>query len=200
MRSGEKGHFRSGAPRFKRTVAAILLALVANAAAGAAQEPPPPPVAPMPQVLRDYQPMTAERLLRPDSGILAPPTSFLIDGKQYIAVESGWGGDSRGMQATLNRLFPGEFPEVPEAVPSGYSRSLSGSRTTFCLFLLPSYLYLSWKSTSLTARTSFSATIMRCRPRATSRAVRLQPYAVSSARFSPWSARAPLTSRSQPIM
>ena len=49
-----------------------------------------------------------------NSGILGPPTSFAIDGKQYIAVESGWGGDSRGMQAALNRLFPGEYPEVPE--------------------------------------------------------------------------------------
>jgi alcohol dehydrogenase (cytochrome c) len=49
-----------------------------------------------------------------NSGILAPPTSFLIDGKQYIAIESGWGGDSRGDQGSLNRLFPGEFPEVPE--------------------------------------------------------------------------------------
>src|SRR3989449_381922 len=49
-----------------------------------------------------------------NSGILAPPTSFAIDGKQYIAVLSGWGGDSRGMQARLNQLFPGEFPEVPE--------------------------------------------------------------------------------------
>ena len=48
------------------------------------------------------------------SGILAPPTTFMLDGKQYLAVHSGWGGDSRGMQATLNRLFPGEFPEVPE--------------------------------------------------------------------------------------
>jgi alcohol dehydrogenase (cytochrome c) len=48
------------------------------------------------------------------SGILAPPTSFMIDGKQYIAVHSGWGGDSRGMEGTLNRFFPGEFPEVPE--------------------------------------------------------------------------------------
>ena len=48
------------------------------------------------------------------SGILAPPASFAIDGKQYIAVLSGWGGDSRGDQTTLNRLFPGEFPEVPE--------------------------------------------------------------------------------------
>jgi len=49
-----------------------------------------------------------------NSGILAPPTSFAIDGRQYIAVESGWGGDSAGDQRTLNRLFPGEFPEVPE--------------------------------------------------------------------------------------
>ena len=48
------------------------------------------------------------------SGILAPPTTFSIDGKQYIAVYSGWGGDSRGMQAGLNHLFPGEYPEVPE--------------------------------------------------------------------------------------
>jgi alcohol dehydrogenase (cytochrome c) len=49
-----------------------------------------------------------------NSGILAPPTSFLIGGKQYIAIESGWGGDARGDQNNLNRLFPGEFPEVPE--------------------------------------------------------------------------------------
>ncbi|MEP7353893.1 MAG: PQQ-dependent dehydrogenase, methanol/ethanol family [Acidobacteriota bacterium] len=48
------------------------------------------------------------------SGILAPPTSFTVDGKQYIAIESGWGGDSAGMQSTLNRMFPGEFPAVPE--------------------------------------------------------------------------------------
>jgi alcohol dehydrogenase (cytochrome c) len=48
------------------------------------------------------------------SGILAPPTTFALDGKQYLAVHSGWGGDSRGMQANLNRMFPGEYPEVPE--------------------------------------------------------------------------------------
>jgi alcohol dehydrogenase (cytochrome c) len=49
-----------------------------------------------------------------NSGVEAPPTSFLIDGKQYIAIESGWGGDARGDQNNLNRLFPGEYPEVPE--------------------------------------------------------------------------------------
>ncbi|HEY7449954.1 MAG TPA: PQQ-dependent dehydrogenase, methanol/ethanol family, partial [Vicinamibacterales bacterium] len=49
-----------------------------------------------------------------NSGIVAPPTTFAIDGKQYIAVHAGWGGDPRGMQSTLNRIFPGEYPEVPE--------------------------------------------------------------------------------------
>jgi len=49
-----------------------------------------------------------------NSGILAPPSSFTVDGKQYVAVLTGWGGDSRGMQANLNRVFPGEYPEVPE--------------------------------------------------------------------------------------
>jgi alcohol dehydrogenase (cytochrome c) len=49
-----------------------------------------------------------------NSGILAPPTSFSVDGKQYIAVHAGWGGDSRGMQANLNQAFPGQYPEVPE--------------------------------------------------------------------------------------
>jgi alcohol dehydrogenase (cytochrome c) len=48
------------------------------------------------------------------SGIVAPPSSFAIDGKQYIAVHSGWGGDPRGMQSALNRVFPGEYPPVPE--------------------------------------------------------------------------------------
>ena len=51
---------------------------------------------------------------RTNSGIVAPPTSFTVDGKQYIAVHSGWGGDPRGMHTGLNRLFPGEFPPVPE--------------------------------------------------------------------------------------
>ncbi len=44
------------------------------------------------------------------SGILAPPTSFQVDGKQYIAVHSGWGG----MNGAVGRLFPGEVPAVPE--------------------------------------------------------------------------------------
>jgi alcohol dehydrogenase (cytochrome c) len=49
-----------------------------------------------------------------NSGILAPPVSFTLDGKQYIAVQSGWGVDSRVMQQRLDLLSPGNFPEVPE--------------------------------------------------------------------------------------
>jgi alcohol dehydrogenase (cytochrome c) len=49
-----------------------------------------------------------------NSGIIAPPTTFLVDGKQYLAVYSGYGGDAAGMQGGLNRAMPGEFPEVPQ--------------------------------------------------------------------------------------
>lgn len=47
------------------------------------------------------------------SGILAPPSSFEVDGKQYIAVVSGWGGDSSGMNGAVSQLFPGEVPTPP---------------------------------------------------------------------------------------
>ena len=49
-----------------------------------------------------------------NSGVIGQPSSFSVDGKQYIAVQSGWGIDARAMQTRLNRLMPGRFPEVPE--------------------------------------------------------------------------------------
>jgi len=49
-----------------------------------------------------------------NSGVIGQPSSFTIDGRQYVAVQSGWGIDARSMQARLNRLLPGEYPEVPE--------------------------------------------------------------------------------------
>jgi alcohol dehydrogenase (cytochrome c) len=49
-----------------------------------------------------------------NSGIIGVPMSYAIDGRQYVAVQSGFGIDSRAMQARLNRAFPGEYPEVPE--------------------------------------------------------------------------------------
>jgi alcohol dehydrogenase (cytochrome c) len=48
------------------------------------------------------------------SGIVGQPSTFSVDGVQYVAVQSGWGVDSRSMQGRLNALRPGEFPEVPE--------------------------------------------------------------------------------------
>jgi len=48
------------------------------------------------------------------SGIIGQPSTFMLDGRQYVAVQSGWGIDSRSMQARLNTAFPGKYPEVPE--------------------------------------------------------------------------------------
>jgi alcohol dehydrogenase (cytochrome c) len=49
-----------------------------------------------------------------NSGVIGQPVSFSINGRQYVAVQSGWGIDARSMQRRLNVLFPGEYPEVPE--------------------------------------------------------------------------------------
>jgi alcohol dehydrogenase (cytochrome c) len=49
-----------------------------------------------------------------NSGVIGQPSSFAVDGRQYVAVQSGWGIDARSMQTRLNRLSPGAFPEVPE--------------------------------------------------------------------------------------
>ncbi len=49
-----------------------------------------------------------------NSGVIGQPSSFTLNGRQYIAVQSGWGIDARGMQGRLNAIRPGEFPEVPE--------------------------------------------------------------------------------------
>jgi alcohol dehydrogenase (cytochrome c) len=49
-----------------------------------------------------------------NSGIIGPPISFLLDGKQYVAVQSGWGADARVMQGRLDSVSRGDFPDVPE--------------------------------------------------------------------------------------
>jgi alcohol dehydrogenase (cytochrome c) len=50
------------------------------------------------------------------SGIEAPVTTYLVDGKQYLVVVSGWGGDANGMNGTIQRLVSGV-----RAVPEGGS-------------------------------------------------------------------------------
>ena len=57
-----------------------------------------------------------------NSGIIGQPSSFMVDGKQYIAVQSGWGVDSRGMQARLNARRPATSPRCRRAARSGCSR------------------------------------------------------------------------------
>ncbi len=40
---------------------------------------------------------------RTNSGVIGVPSSFAIDGVQYIAVQSGWGVDAQGMQRAVNQ-------------------------------------------------------------------------------------------------
>jgi alcohol dehydrogenase (cytochrome c) len=49
-----------------------------------------------------------------NSGIVAPASTYMVDGVQYVAVASGWGVDSASIQGRLNAVRPGEFPPVPE--------------------------------------------------------------------------------------
>lgn len=50
-----------------------------------------------------------------NSGITAPPSSYSVDGKQYVAVVSGWGVDPAFQQGLLHNLLPQTFaPAVPE--------------------------------------------------------------------------------------
>jgi alcohol dehydrogenase (cytochrome c) len=51
---------------------------------------------------------------RTGSGVNGVPVSFEVDGKQYIAVQSGWGVDAARMQARLNIARPWQFPDVPQ--------------------------------------------------------------------------------------
>jgi alcohol dehydrogenase (cytochrome c) len=51
---------------------------------------------------------------RTGSGVNGVPVSFQIDGKQYIAVQSGWGVDAARMQARINLVRQWEFPDVPQ--------------------------------------------------------------------------------------
>jgi alcohol dehydrogenase (cytochrome c) len=64
---------------------------------------------------RAYDAESGEELwkFRTNSGIMAPPSSFEVDGKQYIGVVSGWGVDPAFQQGLMNELL-GTDIEVPE--------------------------------------------------------------------------------------
>ena len=48
-----------------------------------------------------------------NSGIIAPPVSFAVDGVQYIGVVSGWGVDPAFQQGLLSNLL-GWQKDVPQ--------------------------------------------------------------------------------------
>ena len=53
------------------------------------------------------------------------PSTFEVDGKQYIAIQSGWGVDAMRMQAGIDRL-QGKQTIVPDWVTEdGYTRDLT---------------------------------------------------------------------------
>ena len=54
--------------------------------------------------------------IRTNSGVIGAPVAYSIDGKEYIAVQSGWGVDSERVQTSLNRHLP---PEYHADVPQG---------------------------------------------------------------------------------
>jgi alcohol dehydrogenase (cytochrome c) len=53
-----------------------------------------------------------------NSGVIGVPSSFEVDGKQYIAVEAGWGIDAAGMQTRLAASYPDRFVSSTR-VPTG---------------------------------------------------------------------------------
>jgi alcohol dehydrogenase (cytochrome c) len=64
---------------------------------------------------RAFDASSGEQLwqIRTNSGVTGVPASFSVDGKQYIAVQSGWGVDAQRMQGGIDR-FRGERTDVPQ--------------------------------------------------------------------------------------
>ncbi len=67
------------------------------------------------RMFRAFDAKTGEELwhFKTNSGVEAPPSSFSVDGIQYIAVQSGWGIDAAGQQNLINNVL-GEHVDVPQ--------------------------------------------------------------------------------------
>jgi hypothetical protein len=66
--------------------------------------------------------------IRPKLGHHRAADHLMLDGTQYLAVYSSYGGDARGMRGGLNRAFPSEFPEVPKVGRFGCLLSTAARR------------------------------------------------------------------------
>ncbi|MCY3703557.1 MAG: PQQ-dependent dehydrogenase, methanol/ethanol family [Rhodospirillales bacterium] len=49
-----------------------------------------------------------------NSGVTASPSTYSVDGKQYVAVQSGWGVDAERKQDVLRGIIPGYDVHVPQ--------------------------------------------------------------------------------------
>jgi alcohol dehydrogenase (cytochrome c) len=67
------------------------------------------------RMFRAFDARTGEQLwqIKTNSGIIAPPASYEVNGVQYIAVQSGWGVDAAGQQKLINKI-KGKETVVPE--------------------------------------------------------------------------------------
>ncbi len=66
---------------------------------------------------RAFDAKTGEVLwqMRGSSGFVGAPVAFSVDGKEYIAVQSGWGVDSERTQTSFNRHLPEQYhAHVPQ--------------------------------------------------------------------------------------
>ena len=50
---------------------------------------------------------------RTNSGVVGVPTTYAVDGVQYVAVQSGWGVDAQRKQEFLDKAF-GTKTHVPQ--------------------------------------------------------------------------------------
>ena len=51
--------------------------------------------------------------MKTNSGVTAVPSSYSVNGKQYVAVQSGWGVDAQRMQDGLDAIY-GSKTDVPQ--------------------------------------------------------------------------------------
>ncbi len=64
---------------------------------------------------RAYDAKTGDQLwqFRASSAIIAPPSTYEVNGVQYVAVQSGWGIDAKGQQGLIDKIL-GSNTDVPE--------------------------------------------------------------------------------------
>ena len=68
------------------------------------------------RMFRAFDAKTGEQLwhFKTNSGVMAPPSSFEVDGVQYIAVQSGWGVDAAVPAEPDQQLVGSAARDVPQ--------------------------------------------------------------------------------------